>query len=73
VDETGVREALPAKLNVKDLAVTTVTADRMLSRKAEFLADWTRNLTPLVQPALLPEFEEAWKETAELLDRVLAP
>jgi hypothetical protein len=53
--------------------VTTVTADRPLSRKAEFLADWTRNLTPLVQPALLPEFEEAWKETAELLDRVLAP
>jgi predicted nucleotidyltransferase component of viral defense system len=73
VDETGVRDALPAKLNVKDLAMTNVTADRMLSRKAEFLADWTRNLTPLVQSATLPEFEEAWKDTAELLERVLAP
>jgi predicted nucleotidyltransferase component of viral defense system len=73
VDETGVRDALPAKLNVKDLVVTTVTADRMLSRKAAFLVDWTRNLTPLVQPAMLPEFEEAWNETTGLLDRVLAP
>jgi predicted nucleotidyltransferase component of viral defense system len=72
VDEPGVHDALPAKLNGKGFAVTTVTADRMLSRKAEFLVDWTRNLTPLVQPAMLPEFEEAWKETTELLERVLA-
>jgi predicted nucleotidyltransferase component of viral defense system len=72
-DETRVRQALPAKLHVKGLAVTNVSADPMLSRKAEFLADWTRNLTPLVEPAARPEFEEAWRETAALLHRILTP
>jgi hypothetical protein len=45
----------------------------MFSRKEEFLADWSRNLVPLVQPDALPEFEEAWRETAEFLTAVLQP
>jgi predicted nucleotidyltransferase component of viral defense system len=73
VDEARIRAALPAKLKVKKLALAEVPAERMFSRKEEFLADWSRNLVPLVQPDALPEFEEAWRETAEFLTAVLQP
>lgn len=59
VDEARIRAALSAKLHVKSLDVATVSAERTLSRKRECQADWTRNLTPLVEPAALPAFEGA--------------
>jgi predicted nucleotidyltransferase component of viral defense system len=71
VDEARIRAALPAKLEVKNLALAEIPAARMLFRKEEFLADWTHNLIPLVQPDALPKFEEAWQETAEFLRAVL--
>jgi predicted nucleotidyltransferase component of viral defense system len=73
VDGARIRAALPVKLEVKNLPLAEVPAERMLSRKDEFLADWTRNLIPLIQPDALPEFEEAWQETAAFLTAVLRP
>jgi hypothetical protein len=71
VDEARIRAALPAKLEAKGLALEAVSAERLLSRKPEFLADWTNNLIPLVQPAGLPDFDQAWEETTAFLGNLL--
>jgi len=70
VDEAQARAALPAKLEAKKLALDEVTTGRMLSRKDEFMADWTRNLMPLVPPAALPDFEDVWEGTVRFLSTV---
>lgn len=73
VNASHVRAALPAKLKAKALERADLSVDRMVSRKGEFLADWTRNLSPLVQADALPAFEDVWQETAAFLQTVLRP
>lgn len=62
VDQDRVRAALPSKLEAKDLSIDTVTAERLVERKAEFESDWHRNLIHLVPRERMPEFEAVWRE-----------
>jgi predicted nucleotidyltransferase component of viral defense system len=71
IDETRVRSTLPAKLLAKNLS-SDVEADRMLSKKAEFRADWERNLISLLPPDDTPDFEDAWETVNEFLQRILS-
>lgn len=61
IDEARVREVLPAKLAAKELSIEVVTADRLVERRAEFEADWTRNLVHLIPVERLPSFETVWE------------
>lgn len=61
VDEARVREVLPTKLEAKDLSIDFVTAERLVERKAEFHADWNRNLVHLIPSERLPSFEAVWE------------
>lgn len=61
VDEGRVRAALPTKLGAKDLSLDTVTAERLVERKAEFESDWQRNLVHLVPQARMPAFDVVWQ------------
>lgn len=70
IDETRVRCVLPAKLLAKNLSFD-VDADHMLSRKAEFRADWDRNLISLLPPDETPDFEEAWETATGFVQRIL--
>jgi uncharacterized protein len=62
VDQDRVRAALPSKLEVKNLSIEAVTAERLVERKAEFESDWHRNLVYLVARERMPEFEVVWRE-----------
>jgi predicted nucleotidyltransferase component of viral defense system len=62
IDEDRVRAALPSKLEAKELSIDTVTAERLVERKAEFESDWRRNLVHLVARERMPEFEVVWRE-----------
>lgn len=71
IDEKRTIEALPGKLEVKGLALHQVVPDRMLSRKEQYMVDWTRHLVPLVQPTTLPDFEDVWLEVSRFLGKVI--
>lgn len=60
VDEYRVREVLPTKLKAKDLSMDIVTAERLVERRAQFEADWDRNLVHLIPRERLPSFEAVW-------------
>jgi predicted nucleotidyltransferase component of viral defense system len=65
VDENRVREVLPTKLRAKDLSIEVVTAERLVQRRAEFQADWDRNLVHLIPRDRLPGFEAVWERAYE--------
>lgn len=69
VDEARVLAALPAKLEAKALGIDTVSAERLITRKEEFEADWNRNLVHLVPAETLAPFEEIWNHAYELVRR----
>jgi predicted nucleotidyltransferase component of viral defense system len=62
VDQDRIRAALPTKLEAKDLSIDTVTAERLVERKAEFESDWHRNLVHLVPQQRMPTFGAVWQE-----------
>lgn len=70
VDEDGIRAAMPTKLATKDISADT-GLERMISRKAEFETDWSRNLMSLLPSGEAPDFDEAWIATTEFVGRVL--
>lgn len=71
VDEARIRAAMPPKLAIKDITAADNGLERMISRKAEFEADWDRNLMSLLPSDETPDFEEAWIAATEFAGRVL--
>lgn len=71
VDEARIRTAMPSKLAVKDITAVDTGLERMISRKAEFEADWDRNLLSLLPSNEAPDFAEAWVAATEFAERVL--
>jgi predicted nucleotidyltransferase component of viral defense system len=72
VDEARIRAAMPTKLAIKGISDTDSGLERMISRKAEFVADWDRNLMSLLPSDDAPDFEEAWMTATEFVRRILA-
>ncbi|MGH7563654.1 MAG: nucleotidyl transferase AbiEii/AbiGii toxin family protein [Gemmatimonadota bacterium] len=71
VDEARIRAAMPTKLAIKGISDTDSGLERMISRKAEFVADWDRNLMSLLPSDDAPDFEEAWVRATEFVRRIL--
>jgi hypothetical protein len=63
---------MPTKLAIKGISDTDSGLERMISRKAEFVADWDRNLMSLLPSDDAPDFEEAWMTATEFVRRILA-
>lgn len=66
VDDETVLRALPQKLAARKVAVGAGDIRRRLTdRRAEFEADWKRNLLPLLPPGAEVAFEQAWGRAVE--------
>lgn len=71
VDEEGVLRALPQKLAAREVEVEEGDIGRRLTdRKAEFQADWERNLLRLLLPGAEVEFEDAWERVVDYVTRM---
>jgi predicted nucleotidyltransferase component of viral defense system len=71
VDEDRIRAAMPTKLATKNISDVDTGFERMIGRKAEFAADWDRNLMALLPSGEPPAFEKAWRTALEFIGRVL--
>lgn len=71
VDESRIRAVMPEKLATKDISAAETDFERMLSRKAEFETDWSRNLMSLLPSGEAPDFEKAWTTATEFVRRIL--
>ncbi|MFQ5679927.1 MAG: nucleotidyl transferase AbiEii/AbiGii toxin family protein [Gemmatimonadota bacterium] len=71
VDEEGVLQALPQKLAAREVEVEEGDLGRRLTdRRAEFEADWERNLLRLLPPGAEMEFEDAWERAIDCVTRL---
>lgn len=71
VDDDRVLRALPRKLAARDVEVEAGDFCRRLTdRKAEFEADWMRNLLRLLPPGREVEFAQSWKTVLDYVTRV---
>jgi DICT domain-containing protein len=61
---------LPKKLAVKGLVDGVLDVNPVLHRKADYRADWDRNLTHLLPPGAEMSFEDAWERTVDFMQRV---
>jgi len=58
---------LPAKFAARGVAMERLDVDHLLSRQAEFRADWERRLHYLVPVRQGVAFESAWQSTVEAI------
>lgn len=65
-----VAAALPAKLEVKGLAVWQVDVGPLRQRRDEFRADWERNLIHLLPSDVTMDFGMAWDRAVEFIAAV---
>lgn len=71
VDGEGVLRALPRKLAAREVEVEEGDIGRRLTdRRAEFEADWERNLLRLLPPGAEVEFEDAWERVVVFVTRM---
>lgn len=77
VDDAEVLEALPVKFDARELNVEAVDLGRLTARRAEFRADWERNLAGLLPPGTEQDFDEVWDAavdyTAGMVDGLAVP
>jgi predicted nucleotidyltransferase component of viral defense system len=71
VDEGSVMRALPTKMAAREVEVEAGDLPRRLTdRKAEFEADWERNLSGLLPPGAEVEFDHAWERVLDYVTRM---
>lgn len=71
VDDLKVVHALPLKLAARQVEVEGGDITRRLTeRKAEFEADWERNLLRLLPPGAEVEFEHGWEDVVGYVTRM---
>lgn len=71
VDQGAVLGALPQKLAAREVEVEFEDLPRRLGdRKAEFEADWERNLVRLLPPGSAVEFDHAWETVTDYVTRM---
>jgi predicted nucleotidyltransferase component of viral defense system len=71
VDLQKVKVILPRKFEAKGIPVSMVSINLLESRKSEFLQDWNRRLSYLVQGDQ-GDFERAWINVLQIFHQVLA-
>lgn len=63
--------AFGKKCQVKGIRMTEIRLDQILSRKEDYRANWKNQLDYLVPKDLTIPFETAWKDSLELIQRVV--
>lgn len=71
LDLAAVREALPEKVVARGVDADDISAERILSRRDDFEADWHRNLIPLVPEAEELDFDQVWDATTAFVRRFI--
>ena len=72
VDDDEVLRALPRKLAAREVELEAGNVPRRLTdRKAEFEADWERNLLRLLPPDADVVFEHAWESVGDYVTRMV--
>lgn len=69
LDLQAVKEALPVKVDARDIDADDISAERMLSRRDDFEDDWHHNLIPLVPEAGELDFDQVWEATTAFVRR----
>jgi predicted nucleotidyltransferase component of viral defense system len=70
VDLQKVMNILPGKFQARGISLSQVSVSVLESRKSEFLQDWNRRLSYLVQMDQ-GDFESAWRNVIEVFTQVL--
>ena len=70
VSPADLAKVLPRKLAVKGLVDGVLDIDPVLHRKADYRADWDRNLMHLLPPGAHVPFEDAWERAVDFMLRV---
>ena len=71
VDVTAVREALPVKFAARKLPLQRSAVRQIRERKAEYAADWDRNLVRLLPEGKAAQFDEAWAEVLSFVSSMV--
>ena len=71
IDVTAVRDALPVKFAARKLPLTTSALEQLRERKAEYAADWERNLVRVLPEGKAATFDEAWADVLTYLSSIV--